>query len=92
MDNKTAVGICRSISNSMILGCQNMLNQSRKSELNEIANLIEQQDKLAELGRLALQTQPCYYEYQYNDGDCHMEKCSSCELCRVRSEMLRGKV
>lgn len=59
--------------------------------LNGDSKDIDELLQLAELGRLALTTQPCYHEYQYNDGDCHMDKCSSFELCRVRSEMLRGE-
>lgn len=41
--------------------------------------------KLAEIGQLALNTQICYWEYQYADGDCQEGKCVRNELCKMKA-------
>ena len=45
--------------------------------------------KLAELGQLALQTQICYYGYEYADGDCHEGKCERNELCKMKGKVCK---
>ena len=39
---------------------------------------------LAKLGKLALQSELCHYEYQYADGDCQEGKCVRNELCKMK--------
>lgn len=58
--------------------------------LNGDSKDIDELLQLAELGRLALTTQICYWGYDYADGDCQEGKCERNLLCRVRAEMLRG--
>lgn len=58
----------------------------------ECENKYPKINKLAELGRLSLTTQICYWGYEYADGDCQEGKCERNELCRVRDGMLKGKV
>ena len=42
--------------------------------------------RLAELGKLTLQTELCHWGYQYNDGDCNEAKypCVRNELCKMK--------
>ena len=46
-------------------------------------------DKKADIGKLTLQTELCYWGYQYNDGDCNEEKypCVRNELCKMKAEV-----
>ena len=46
---------------------------------------------LADIGKLALQTELCYWGYQYHDGDCNEEKypCVRNELCKMKAEVCR---
>ena len=48
-------------------------------------------EKLAKIGKLALQTELCYWGYQYNDGDCNEEKypCVRNELCKMKAEVCK---
>ena len=42
-------------------------------------------DQNADLGKLALQTELCYWGYECADGDCHEGKCERNELCRMKN-------
>lgn len=45
--------------------------------------------KLADIGKLALETELCHWGYKYNDGDCNEEKypCARNELCKMKAEV-----
>ena len=57
-------------------------SESYMSDSEAVKELIT----LAELGKLAIQTELCYWGYQYNDGDCNEEKhpCVRNELCKMK--------
>lgn len=61
-----------------------------KFERDELSAKIGQFEQYAELGRLILNGNPCYFGYEYADGDCVSVVCSDNEkkVCKKRAELM----
>ena len=59
-------------------------------ERDELSAKIGEFEQYAELGRLVLNGNPCYFGYEYADGDCESVVCSENEkrVCKKRAELL----
>lgn len=56
----------------------------------DLSAKIGQFEQYAELGKLILNGNPCYFGYEYADGDCVSVVCSDNEkkVCKLRAELL----
>jgi hypothetical protein len=55
-----------------------------------IIDVLAEQEKYAELGKLTLKETHCYFGYNFKDGDCLTVRCSKDEatICQKRAEIL----
>ena len=70
---------------------QAVLKNLHYDEAVTLGSIFGEVSKLDDIGKLALQTELCYWGYQYNDGDCNEAKypCVRNELCKMKAEVCK---